>query len=68
MAIIHQGAIDAPEGYTIHKVVALIDPGNTAYVRFDLPKGHYVAIDLIVDPKQNKLHSDLGQVAQFDVG
>jgi hypothetical protein len=67
MAIVHQGAIEPPDGYLITKVLALIDPGNTAWVRFNLPQGHYVAIDLIVDPKQNKLHADLGQVGQFDV-
>jgi hypothetical protein len=67
MNIIHQGAIDAPDGYAIYKMLALIDPGNTAYVRFNLPKGHYVAIDLIVDPKQNNLHADLGQVGELDV-
>jgi hypothetical protein len=67
MDIVHQGAIEPPDGYLITKVLALMDPGNTAYVRFNLPKGHYVAIDLIVDPKQNKLHADLGQVGEFDV-
>lgn len=67
MAIIHSGAITPPDGYNIYKMLALIDPGNTAYVRFNLPKGHYVAVDLIVDPKQNKLHADLGQVGEFDV-
>ena len=67
MAIVHSGAVTPPDGYDIYKVLALIDPGNTAYVLFNLPKGHYVAIDLIVDPKTNKLHSDLGQVGEFDV-
>jgi hypothetical protein len=67
LAVIHSGAIDPPDGYEIHKVLALLDPGNTAYVRFDLPPGHYVAICLIVDPKQKKLHADLGQVGELDV-
>jgi len=66
MAMLHQG-VTPPSGYALHKILALIDPGNTAYVRFNLPKGHYVALDLILDPKQNKVHADLGQVGQFDV-
>jgi hypothetical protein len=67
MAIVHSGAIEPPDGYAIHKILSLLDPGNTAYVRVNLPKGHYVAICLIVDPEQNKLHADLGQVGEFDV-
>ena len=59
MAMLHQ-SVTPPGGYAIHRVLALIDPGNTAYVRFNLPKGHYVALDLILDPKQNKVHADLG--------
>lgn len=67
LAIVHSGAVEPPDGYEIHKVLALLDPGNTAYVRFALPPGHYVALCLIVDPKQKKLHADLGQVGAFDV-
>jgi predicted small lipoprotein YifL len=67
LAIVHSGAIEPPDGYAIDKVLAILDPGNTAYVRFDLPPGHYVALCLVVDPKQKKLHADLGQVGEFDV-
>jgi hypothetical protein len=67
LAIVHSAATAPPGGYAVHKVLALLDPGNTAYVRFDLPPGHYVALCLIVDPKQKKVHADLGQVGEFDV-
>ena len=67
LKVVHSGEIDLPDGYDIFKMLALLDPGNTAYVRFDLPPGHYIAICLIVDPKQKKLHADLGQVGVVDV-
>jgi hypothetical protein len=66
MTMLHRG-ITPQGGYAIHRVLALIDPGNTAYVSVNLPAGHYVALDLILDPKQNKVHADLGQVGELDV-
>ena len=46
----------------VHELLAGLDPGHTAWVRFNLARGHYVALCLVAKPK---LHADLGMVGEF---
>lgn len=67
LKLIHAGAQSPPPGYEIHELLSVLDSGKTAYVRFDLRRGHYVALCLIPDSRTGKLHADLGMVGEFDV-
>ena len=65
--LLHAGGEAPPDGYEVKELLWVLDPGRTAYVRFDLEPGHYVALCLIEEPMSHKLHADLGMVSEFDV-
>jgi len=56
-----------PPGYSLRELLAALDPGNTVYVRFALPRGHYVALCLVQFGTTKKTHADAGMVGEFDV-
>jgi hypothetical protein len=66
LELFHSGAPPGP-GYEVHELLAGLGPGHTAYVRFALSQGHYVALCLVPFGKSNKTHADAGMVGEFDV-
>jgi hypothetical protein len=66
LKLFHSGG-PPPAGYEAHELLAGLDAGHTAYVRFDLARGHYVALCLVQFGNSNTTHADAGMVAQFDV-
>jgi hypothetical protein len=66
LKLFHSGAGPAP-GYEVHELLATLDAGHTAYVRFALDRGHYVALCLVQFGSSNRTHADAGMVGEFDV-
>ena len=67
LRLIKQGQGSPPPWASIVDLLGVLGPNRTAYVRFDLPPGRYVAMCLIDDPKSGRLHADLGMIRTFDV-
>jgi hypothetical protein len=66
LKIFHAG-VNMPRGYSVHELVSAMSRGHTSYIRFDLPRGHYVALCLITFGNSQKTHADAGMIAEFDV-
>ena len=66
LALFHSGA-PPPPGYEIHELLGALDGGHTAYVRFALGRGHYIALCLVSFGNSNRTHADAGMVGAFDV-
>lgn len=67
LTLILAGATEPPTWASIVELLSVLDPEKTAYVRFDLRPGRYVALCLIDEPGSQKLHADLGMIDTFDV-
>lgn len=65
--LILAGATKPPDWASIVEVLSTLDRANTAYVRFDLRPGKYVALCLIDEHGSHKLHAQLGMIGTFDV-
>ncbi len=66
--LILAGATEPPKWASIVELLGVLDPGKTAFVRFGLPPGRYVALCLIDERGSHKLHAQLGMIGTFDVG
>jgi hypothetical protein len=65
--LILAGATAPPKWATIVELLGVLDPGKTAYPKFDLRPGRYVALCLIDEPGSHKLHAQLGMADMLDV-
>jgi hypothetical protein len=60
-------ATKPPEWASIVELLSALDPTETAYVRFDLRPGRYVAVCLMNERGSQMLHAQLGMIGTFDV-
>jgi hypothetical protein len=67
LKLILAGATKPPEWASIVELLSVLDPAKTAYVRFDLSPGRYVALCLMNEPGSRRLHAQRGMIGAFDV-
>jgi hypothetical protein len=65
--LILSGATKPPEWASIVELLSVLDPAKTAYVKFDLSAGRYLALCLVNEPGSQTLHAQLGMMGSFDV-
>ena len=65
--LILAGATRPPKWASVFELLSVLDPGNTVYVRANLPSGRYVALCLMNEPGSEELHAQHGMIGTFDV-
>jgi hypothetical protein len=66
LSLILAGATKPPAWASIVELLSVLDPAKTAYVRFDLSPGRYVALCLMTEPGSQTPHAQLGMIGTFD--
>ncbi len=67
LSLVLAGATKPPAWASVVELLSVLDPAKTAYVRFDLSPGRYVAVCLLNEPGSPAVHAQLGMIDTFDV-